>query len=116
MEHEPDPRHAKLIVKSCDDSISQEKVGRGVDDISTTERIANETIPQRGDENGVFVAGQARSVILEEGIGTSHAEIDGTIDDQFEASWTIFEETSTTCAVVRRTGIHSKRCTTRRVW
>ena len=59
---------------------------------------------------------QARSVILDEGVGTRHAETDGTIDDQFETSRTVFEETSTTCAVVRRTGIHNKRCTTGRVW
>ena len=52
VEYEPDPRHAELIVKSlnlesakCVTSISQEKAGRGVDDISTTERIANEAIP-----------------------------------------------------------------------
>ena len=52
MEYEPDPRHAELIVKSlnlesgegCDDSISQEKAGRCVDDISTAGRIANEKI------------------------------------------------------------------------
>ena len=91
MEYEPDPRHAELIVEpgeceGCDDSISQEKAGRCVDDISTAGRIANEKISQRGDESGVFVARQARSVILDEGVGTRHAETDGTIDDQFEAS------------------------------
>ena len=40
--------------------------------------------------------------MFDEGIGTRHAETDGTIDDQFEASRTVFEEKSTTCAVVRR--------------
>ena len=78
MKHEPDPRHAEQIVKSlnlrkcerCDDSISQEKAGKGFDDISTVERIANETLSYRGDGSGVFVAGQARSVIFDEGIGT----------------------------------------------
>ena len=36
--------------------------------------------------------------MFDEGIGTRHAETDGTIDDQFEASRTVFEETSTPCA------------------
>ena len=62
------------------------------------------------------MTGQARSVILDEGIGTRHAETDGTIDDQFEASGTVFEATSTPCAVVRRRNIHNKRCTSGRVW
>ena len=52
IEYEPDPRHAELIVtivesgkcEGSDDSISQEKAGRGVDDISTVGRIANETV------------------------------------------------------------------------
>ena len=52
MEYEPDPRHAELIVKwlnlesakGVTDSISQEKAGRCVDDISTVGVIANEKI------------------------------------------------------------------------
>ena len=96
--------------------MSQEKAGRGVGDVSTVGRIVNVTVSLRGDESSVFVAGQTGSVILNKGIGETHAETDRTINDQFEASWAVFEETSTTCTVVRRTDIHCKRCTTGRVW
>ena len=47
--------------------MSQEKTGRGVDDISTVGRIANETLSQLGDESSVFVTGPTRFVAFDEG-------------------------------------------------
>ena len=52
MVYEPDPRHAELIVKSLNLESAKgvttpsvkKRTGRGVDDISTAERIANEKI------------------------------------------------------------------------
>ena len=124
MEYEPDPRHAELIVKSLNlesaKGVTTPSVKKRLEDVLTTspqlDALQTRKISLRGDESGVFVARQARSVVLDEGIGTRHTETDGTIDDQFEASRTVFEETSTPCAVVRRTNIHNKRCTTGRVW
>ena len=54
----------------------------------------------RGDESRVFVAGPTRFVVFDKGVGERRAETDGTVDDQFEAPWTGFEETSTICTVV----------------
>ena len=120
IEYEPDPRHAELIVKSLNlesaKGVTIRSVKKRLEEVLTTFPQLNALQTRQYRSVVVFVAGQARSIILDEGIGTRHAETDGTIDDQFEASRTVFEETSTTCAVVRRTGIHSKCCTTGRVW
>ena len=85
IEYEPDPRIDCQIAElgkceGSDDTISQEKTGRGVDDISTVGRIANETLSSRRGESSVFVAGPTRCVVFDEGIGERHAEADGTID------------------------------------
>ena len=39
-----------------------------------------------------------------------HADTDRNFDDQSEAPWTVFEETSTTCSTFRRTDIQWKLC------
>ena len=83
---------------------------------SVKKRMEEVLMTSRGSESSVIVAGQTGSVILNKGIGERHAETDVTIDDQSEALWTVFEETSTTCTVVRRTDIHCRRSTTGRVW
>ena len=39
-----------------------------------------------------------------------HADTDRNFDDQSEAPWTVFDETSTTCSTFRRTDIQWKLC------
>ena len=120
VEYEPNPRHAELIVKSLSLESAKgvttpsvrkrlEETGRGVGDVSTGGRIADETLSQRGDEGSVFVTRHTGSVMLSKGAGERHAETYRTIDDQSEALPTVSEETSTTGAVVRRTDVHNNR-------
>ena len=92
MEYEPDPRHAE---PGRAKGVTTPSVKKRLEDVLTTS-------PQLD----ALQTSKYRSVVmraLDEGIGTRHAETDGTIDDQFEASRTAFEETSAPCAVVRRT-------------
>ena len=120
MEHEPDPRHAELIVKSLNlesaKGVTTPSVKKRLSDVLTTspQLDALQTRKYRSVLMRAAYLSQDRPDLSYS--TTRHAETDGTIDDQFETSWTVFEETSTPCAVVRRTGIHSKRCTTGGVW
>ena len=84
MEYEPDPRHAELIVKSLNlesaKGVTTPSVKKRLEDVLTTspQLDALQTRKYRSVvmTAAYFVAGQARSVTLDEGIGTRHAETD----------------------------------------
>ena len=97
IEYEPDPRHAELIVKSLN---LESAKGVTTPSVKKSQEEVLATFAQL-DEGGVFVTRQTRSVVVNKRAGERHAETDRTIDDQSEAPWTLFEETSSTANVVR---------------
>ena len=94
----------------------RKKSGRRVGDVPAVGRLVDTPWSQCGDEGSVLVAKQARLLVLSKGVGERHAETDRIPNEQSEATWTVFEETSETCSVFRRRHIHWQRCATGRVW
>ena len=85
IEYEPD---AELIAKSLKLESAKEvttpSVKKKLEEelaISTVGRTQTRQYRAVEMRAAVFVAGQARSVVFDEGVGERHAEADGTIDD-----------------------------------
>ena len=124
IEYEPDPRHTELIVKSLN-----LESAKGVTTPSVKKRLeeALMTPPQLD----ALQTREYRSTVMraaylsQDRPDLSYSTKELARDMQkateqsmtnFKASRTVFKETTTPCAVVRRTGIHNKRCTIGRVW
>ena len=124
IEYEPDARHAELIVKSLN-----LESAKGVTTPSVKKRL--EEVLATSPQLDALRTRQYRSVVMRAAylsqdrpdLSYSTKELARDMQKPTEQSmtnlkrlWTVFEETSTTCTVVRRTDIHCKRCTTGRVW
>ena len=85
MEYQPDPRHAELIVKFLNlesaKGVTTPSVKKRLNDVLTPQLDALQTRKYRSVvmRAAYLSQGQARSVILNTGIGEQHAETDGTI-------------------------------------
>ena len=117
-EYEPDCRHAELIVKSLNlenaKGVTTPSVKKRLEEVLAMFPQQLDALQTRGYRSVLKVAaylsqdGPDLSFSAKEP-GQRHAETDRTIDDQSEAPWTVFVETSTTCSTVPRTHIHGKR-------
>ena len=125
IEYEPDPRHAELTIKSL-----KLESAKGVTTPSVKKKL--EDVLEISAQLDALQTRQYRSVVMRAAylsqdrpdltysskeLARLNAEADRTIDDQFEASRSVFEKTSKTCTVVRRKDIRRKTLFDyRRIW